>query len=144
MTITKEFDFLCIGSGPAGQRAAVQAAKLGFRVAVIEKRLAVGGTCVVSGTIPSKTFREAVLSLKASQGESQGLGFPSIAPPTMGELLDKVDHMVRLESQIIENQLTNLISKEKPTFSQKWRGKFVIREKQGDDPRLNSLKEKYL
>ena len=49
MTMTKEFDFLCIGSGPAGQRAAVQAAKLGLRVAVIEKRLAVGGSCVVSG-----------------------------------------------------------------------------------------------
>ena len=47
-------------------------------------------------------------------------------------------------SQIIENQLTNLLSKEKSTFSHKWRGKFVIREKQGDDPRLNSLKEKYL
>jgi len=105
MTITKEFDFLCIGSGPAGQRAAVQAAKLGLRVAVIEKRLAVGGTCVVSGTIPSKTFREAVLSLKATHRDREGLGFQSVAPPTMGELLDKVAHMVRLESQIIENQL---------------------------------------
>ena len=47
-------------------------------------------------------------------------------------------------SQIIENQLTNIISKKKPTFSNKWRGKFVIRERQGDDPRLNSLKKKYL
>ena len=105
MTMTKEFDFLCIGSGPAGQRDAVQAAKLGLRVAVIEKRLAVGGTCVVSGTIPSKTFREAVLSLKASRRDREGLGFQSVAPPTMGELLDKVAHMVRLESQIIESQL---------------------------------------
>jgi len=105
MTITKEFDFLCIGSGPAGQRAAVQAAKLGMRVAVIEKRLAVGGTCVISGTIPSKTFREAVLSLKAPHQNREGRGFQSVAPPTMGELLDKVGHMVRLESQIVENQL---------------------------------------
>jgi len=105
MTLTKEFDFLCIGSGPAGQRAAVQAAKLGLRVAVIEKRLAVGGTCVVSGTIPSKTFREAVLSLKASRRGRETPGFQSVAPPTMDELLDKVGHMVCLESQIVENQL---------------------------------------
>lgn len=105
MTMTKEFDFLCIGSGPAGQRAAVQAAKLGLRVAVVEKRLAVGGTCVVSGTIPSKTFREAVLSLKASNRDKESPSFQSVSPPTMGELLDKVGHMVSLESQIIENQL---------------------------------------
>lgn len=105
MTMTKEFDFLCIGSGPAGQRAAVQAAKLGLRVAVIEKRLAVGGSCVVSGTIPSKTFREAVLSLKASNRDKESPSFQSVSPPTMGELLDKVGHMVSLESQIIENQL---------------------------------------
>jgi NAD(P) transhydrogenase len=105
MTMTKEFDFLCIGSGPAGQRAAVQAAKLGLRVAVVEKRLAVGGTCVVSGTIPSKTFREAVLSLKASNRDKESPSFQSVSPPTMGALLDKVGHMVSLESQIIENQL---------------------------------------
>ncbi len=106
MTMTKEFDFLCIGSGPAGQRAAVQAAKLGLRVAVIEKRLAVGGSCVVSGTIPSKTFREAVLSLKASNRDKESPSFQSFSPPTMGELLDKVGHMVSLESQIIQNQLS--------------------------------------
>ena len=56
-----DFDLLCIGSGPAGQRAAVQAAKLGCRVAVVEKRHIVGGICVDTGTIPSKTFREAVI-----------------------------------------------------------------------------------
>lgn len=106
MTMTKEFDFLCIGSGPAGQRATVQAAKLGLRVAVIEKRLAVGGSCVVSGTIPSKTFREAVLSLKASNRDKESPSFQSFSPPTMGELLDKVGHMVSLESQIIQNQLS--------------------------------------
>ena len=54
-----DFDLLCIGSGPAGQRAAVQAAKLGKRVAVVEKRPCVGGTCLDLGTIPSKTLRDA-------------------------------------------------------------------------------------
>jgi NAD(P) transhydrogenase len=60
MTDTYEFDLVAIGSGPAGQRAAVQAAKLGKRVAVVEKSRDVGGVCVETGTIPSKTFREAV------------------------------------------------------------------------------------
>lgn len=54
-------DLLCIGSGPAGQRAAVQAAKLGKRTALVERGRLIGGVCVDTGTIPSKTFREAVL-----------------------------------------------------------------------------------
>ena len=61
MSEAYEFDLVAIGSGPAGQRAAVQAAKLGKRVAVIEKNRCVGGVCVETGTIPSKMFREAVL-----------------------------------------------------------------------------------
>src|SRR4029079_17327079 len=63
-----EYDLICIGSGPAGQRAAIQAAKLGKRVAVIEKRRSVGGVCVDSGTIPSKTFRESVSSVYSRPG----------------------------------------------------------------------------
>jgi len=61
-----EFDLVCIGSGPAGQRAAIQAAKLGKRVAIIERQRTVGGVCVDTGTIPSKTFREAVRRLRAA------------------------------------------------------------------------------
>src|SRR6266481_1878754 len=57
------FDLIVIGSGPAGQRAAIQAAKSGKRVAVIEKAECVGGVCINTGTIPSKTMREAVLHL---------------------------------------------------------------------------------
>src|SRR5258705_10763132 len=57
------YDLVVIGSGPAGQRAAVQAAKLGKRVAVIERQRVVGGVSVNTGTIPSKTLREAVLDL---------------------------------------------------------------------------------
>ena len=52
-----DYDLICIGSGPAGQRAAVQAAKLGKKVAIVEKKRTVGGVCVDTGTIPSKTFR---------------------------------------------------------------------------------------
>ena len=60
MSSSFDYDLVCIGSGPAGQRGAVQAAKLGRRVALIEKRGTLGGICLDTGTIPSKTFREAV------------------------------------------------------------------------------------
>ena len=60
-----DFDLVSIGSGPAGQRAAVQASKLGKQAAVIEQRLGLGGVCLETGTIPSKTFREAVISILA-------------------------------------------------------------------------------
>jgi NAD(P) transhydrogenase len=63
-----DFDLVCIGSGPAGQRAAVQAAKLGKRVAVVEKQRCLGGVCLGTGTIPSKTFREAVLFFSRGHG----------------------------------------------------------------------------
>ena len=54
-------DLLVIGSGPAGQRAAIQGAKLGKRVVVVEKKDVVGGVCTNTGTIPSKTLREAIM-----------------------------------------------------------------------------------
>jgi NAD(P) transhydrogenase len=56
-------DFTVIGSGPAGQKGAIQAAKLGQRVVLIEKDTAIGGYCLNSGTIPSKSLREAILDL---------------------------------------------------------------------------------
>lgn len=55
VSATHEFDLVCIGSGPAGQRAAVQAAKSGKHVAVVEKRRIIGGLCLGTGTTPSKT-----------------------------------------------------------------------------------------
>jgi pyruvate/2-oxoglutarate dehydrogenase complex dihydrolipoamide dehydrogenase (E3) component len=58
-----EYDLIVIGSGPAGQRAAIQAAKSGKRVVIIEKQSGVAGVCANTGTIPSKTMREAVLHL---------------------------------------------------------------------------------
>ena len=58
-----EFDMFVIGTGPAGQRAAIQAAKLDKKVGICERRSEVGGVCINTGTIPSKTLREAVLYL---------------------------------------------------------------------------------
>ena len=66
----QSYDLIVIGSGPAGQRAAIQAAKTGKKVALIEKRDVVGGVCVNTGTIPSKTMREAVMHFSGYQYQS--------------------------------------------------------------------------
>ena len=58
-----DYDLLVIGSDPAGHRAAIQAAKLDKRVAIIEKRTVLGAVCLNTGTIPSKTLRDAALRL---------------------------------------------------------------------------------
>src|SRR5271155_2111412 len=59
----RHFDCIVIGTGPAGQKAAIQAAKLGKKVAIIEKNNVLGGASINTGTIPSKALREAVLHL---------------------------------------------------------------------------------
>lgn len=102
-----DFDLICIGSGPAGQRAAVQAAKLGKRAAVVEKRRGVGGVCVDTGTIPSKTLREAVLyfsGLGKSRFERRQVPREA-ARPTAEQLLWRVAETIRIEQDVVENQL---------------------------------------
>jgi NAD(P) transhydrogenase len=106
MTSTYDYDLVCIGSGPAGQRAAVQAAKLGKRAAVVEKLRCVGGVCVDTGTIPSKTLREAVLffsSLTSNAERRRTIGFEG--RPTAEQLLARVADVVARESEVVENQL---------------------------------------
>ena len=97
MSETYDFDLVAIGSGPAGQRAAVQAAKLGKRAAVIEKNRYVGGVCVETGTIPSKTFREAVWAMSGAPGPGPR--------PTAAELLARVSDVVRREIKVMDDQL---------------------------------------
>ena len=100
------FDLVCIGSGPAGIRAAVQATKLRKRVAVIERRRLVGGNCVDTGTIPSKTFREAVLSFTSATTHferHQDNHFKR--RPTAEQLLRKVSAVIDRETEVIEDQL---------------------------------------
>src|SRR5215831_11903486 len=58
-----DYDLVAIGSGPAGQKAAIQTAKLGARVAIVDRGQMLGGVCVNTGTIPSKALREAVVAL---------------------------------------------------------------------------------
>ncbi|MEP6496126.1 MAG: Si-specific NAD(P)(+) transhydrogenase [bacterium] len=105
MSDSFDYDLVCIGSGPSGQRGAVQAAKLGRRVAIIELHTSVGGICLATGTIPSKTFREAVLSTVVATRANADPN-RSQPRPTSGELLGRVDEVVSREGTVIANQLT--------------------------------------
>ncbi len=97
-----DFDLIAIGSGPAGQRAAIQAAKLGKRAAVIERQRVVGGVSVQTGTIPSKTFREAIWALGGAHG---GRPAPAGTRPTAEQLLARVGEVVAREIDVITDQL---------------------------------------
>jgi NAD(P) transhydrogenase len=103
MQNARGYDLVCIGSGPAGQRAAVQAAKLGKRVAVIEKQRAVGGVCIENGTIPSKTFREAVRRFYSRPGLESGYG--GSTRPTMPQLIGHVARVIEREIRTVQSAL---------------------------------------
>ncbi|MBX3304532.1 MAG: Si-specific NAD(P)(+) transhydrogenase [Nitrospira sp.] len=101
-----EYDLLCIGSGPAGQRAAVQAAKLGKRTAVVERGRLIGGVCVDTGTIPSKTFREAVLQeINRASFEQKLRQSVSSQRPIAQDLLARVAEVEQKQAEIIRDQL---------------------------------------
>jgi len=100
------YDLLVIGSGPAGQRAAIQAAKLNKRVAIIERKTVVGGVCVNTGTIPSKTFREAALYLSGYRLRGvYGASYTVKQHITMDDLLFRTDHVIRGEIDVTRHQL---------------------------------------
>jgi len=103
----QSFDLIVIGSGPAGQRAAIQAAKSGKRVAVVEKADCVGGVCINTGTIPSKTMREAVLHLSGYQYQNvYGVNYRVKEKIGMSDLLFRVQHVIRTEIDVTVAQLT--------------------------------------
>jgi NAD(P) transhydrogenase len=102
-----DYDLICIGSGPAGQRAAIQAAKLGRKVALVEKQRFVGGVCIDTGTIPSKTFREAVRRVYSRPGLELTDPFahkPRVRP-TMPQLIGHVGRVIQREISIIQDAL---------------------------------------
>jgi len=102
----QEFDFVVIGSGPAGQRAAVQAAKFGRKVCVIERKEVLGGVCVNTGTIPSKTLREAVLHLSGVRERAfYGASYRVKSDTTMSDLLQRCNMVVAREIDVIRSQL---------------------------------------
>lgn len=95
-----------IGSGPAGQKAAIAAAKLGRSVAVVDRREMIGGVCVHTGTIPSKTLRAAILYLTGyHQRTPYGREFPSRYDVTIADLSFRVHHVLEREMEVVEDQL---------------------------------------
>jgi len=101
-----EYDVVVLGSGPGGQKAAIAAAKLGKTVAVVERGRVLGGVCVNTGTIPSKTLREAVLYLTGmSQRELYGASYRVKDKITPADLLDRTQHVIGKQADVIRNQL---------------------------------------
>jgi NAD(P) transhydrogenase len=100
-----EYDLLAIGCGPAGQKAAIQASKLGKRAAIVERQQ-VGGVCVISGTIPSKTLREAVLHLTGfAQRGVYGQSYRVKEEITVDDLRTRYQDVIRRETDVIRDQL---------------------------------------
>src|SRR5262249_19992832 len=100
------YDLLVIGTGPAGQKAAVQAAKLGKKVAICERREVVGGVCINTGTVPSKTFREAVLYLTGhGQRSIYGASYTVKEHVTIQDLLFRCQHVIKREVDVIRDQM---------------------------------------
>ena len=103
----EQYDLVVIGSGPAGQKAAIAAAKLHKRAAIVEKPRMVGGVCINTGTIPSKTMRETVLYLTGlTQREMYGQAYRLKSDITVADLSARTDHVISREIDVIQNQLS--------------------------------------
>jgi NAD(P) transhydrogenase len=106
MPSSYDYDLLVIGSGPAGQRAAIQGAKLDKRVAIIERTTVLGGISVNLGTIPSKTLREAVLELSGYRSrEFYGASYTVKQNITIQDLLVRTNKVVQHEIDVTRHQL---------------------------------------
>jgi len=102
----KKYDLVCIGSGPAAQKAAVASAKMGKRVAVVDKNQNMGGVCVQTGTIPSKTMREAILHLSGFRQRSfYGPHYNVKDSITLADINTRVSTVVNSEAQMVFSQL---------------------------------------
>jgi NAD(P) transhydrogenase len=102
----QQYDLVVIGSGPGGQRAAIQAAKAGKRAAVVEKQTMVGGACINTGTIPSKTMREAVLHLSGFYNQAfYGANYHVKENITMNDLNFRVTRVIENEAAVLQDQL---------------------------------------
>ncbi len=100
------YDLIVIGSGPAGQKGAIAAAKLGKRVAITDRRRMIGGVCLNTGTIPSKTMREAILYLSGFRQRSfYGRDYSVKERITSQDLSFRVLKVVRRELEVVRAQL---------------------------------------
>src|SRR4026209_2989950 len=99
-------DLVVIGSRPSGHRAALHAAKQGRRVALVERKALAGGTCINTGTIPSKTMREAVLHLSGFQYQGiYGVNYRVKDQITMADLSFRVQQVIKNELDVTQAQL---------------------------------------
>lgn len=102
----QSYDLIVVGSGPGGQRAAIQGAKAHKRVALIEKQPSVGGVCINTGTIPSKTMREAVLHLSGFYYQNfYGANYHVKDTVTMADLNFRVQRVIESETAVVQDQL---------------------------------------
>jgi NAD(P) transhydrogenase len=102
IVINFDYDLVVLGAGPAGQKAALAAAKHGKKVAIIEPRF-LGGICTHKGTVPSKTFREAAIHLTNYRLRYMESTFQS--RPSMEELVKRVDWVIENDMNSIEHQI---------------------------------------
>lgn len=106
MSLPRRVDMAVIGGGPAGHHAAIQAAKLGKKVALVDARPEVGGTSIHTGTIPSKTLREAILYLTGyRQRGIYGLNYSLKRDIVPADLTLRIQHVVRHEAEVFHHQL---------------------------------------
>ncbi|MBM3289955.1 MAG: Si-specific NAD(P)(+) transhydrogenase [Candidatus Hydrogenedentes bacterium] len=102
----QKVDLLVIGSGPAGQRAAIQGVKLGKRVVIVEKQDVVGGVCANLGTIPSKTLREAILHFSGFRHRAvYGRSYSVKRRVTFGELRVRINHVIQHEIEVARDRM---------------------------------------
>ena len=100
------YDLVVIGTGPAGQKGAIAAAKLGKRVAVIDRKEMVGGVCLHTGTIPSKTLREAILYLSGFRERTfYGRDYAVSKDITVADLAFRVQKVLAREMEVVRAQL---------------------------------------
>jgi len=99
------FDLICLGSGPAGLKAAIQASKAGFRAAVIEREPQVGGSCLLSGTIPSKALREQAVRYRRMRGSASSLAVELSGDAPLSALLDGVESVISAQDRYLQAQL---------------------------------------
>ncbi len=100
-----DFDIICVGSGPAGQKAAIQAAKAGFHAAIIEREPQVGGSCLLSGTIPSKALREQALRYRRMRSNASSLAVELKGDAPLSALLLGVDAVIAAQDRYLQAQL---------------------------------------
>ncbi len=101
----RHFDVVVIGSGPAGQKAAVQAAKAGKQVALVERDRQLGGACVYRGTIPSKTLRENALRVAKMRENAALCNFKLAEDTELATLIDRLNQVLKAHDTYMVNQI---------------------------------------